>query len=105
MQRQPGHLPAGLLHDVFRPVVVAAAGPAGDLVYPVAAKVAKIGGVAPVLVGVELGGHIPAAAPVLVADGEELELPGFGMAVLLAQLGHRTDAVERDIRSEEHTSE
>ena len=40
------------------------------------------------IVGAELGAHVAAAAPALVADGQEGDLPGFVAAVGAAEIGH-----------------
>ena len=70
---------------------------AGDAVQLVVAVVAGVQAVLAVLVGVILRRHTAAAAPVLVADPEVLELPRLAAAVALAQVAHRAFAVKGDI--------
>src|SRR5689334_18251536 len=78
-------------------MVVVVAWAAGDLVDLVAAKVAHIGLVAPIFVGIIFWAHTPTAAPILVAHTPELDPPGLGMPVARAQRGHWALAVEGQV--------
>ena len=63
----------------------------------IVAVIAHIRLVAAILVRIILRAHIAAAAPVLVADAEVVQLPWLLAAVLCAQIGHRRFAVEGHI--------
>jgi hypothetical protein len=79
----------GALHQRLGPLVVVpvrAAGDAGDAVGPVVVFDERV--VAAIIVGVELRGHVAAAAPALVADGDVFHLPGLVAAVGAAEVGH-----------------
>ena len=58
----------GIGHEGFGPAIVFAVGTAGDFVDGVVAKVAYIGLVTPVFVGIVFGAHVAAAAPVFVSN-------------------------------------
>ena len=92
VQGEAVHVRAGVLHQDLGPVVVRvahvrarAAGDLEDLLFAVLLDVALV---AAVEVRVVLRPHVAAAAPVLVAHAEVVDLPGLGVAVLPAQLGH-----------------
>ena len=85
---------AGNRHDLVRPLIVVHIRAAGNLEDLVVAVVAHVGCVTAELIGVELRTHIAAAAPVLIADTEIGQLPGFLTAVPLSGFRHRGNAVE-----------
>ena len=68
--------------------------PGGDALQAIAGPIARVDAEAAVEVRVVLRRHFAAAAPVLVADAEEGNLPGLGAAVRLAELGQVAVALE-----------
>ena len=97
VQRQAVHHAARAAHQRFGPFIVgrfrAGAGAARDFVQAVIAVVVKVGLIAAVFVGVVVDGHVAAAAPVLVAHAEVLDVPRALLAVCLAQVAHGRLAV------------
>ena len=85
---------AGNRHDLVRPLIVVHIRAAGNLEDLVVAIVAHVGCVTAEQIGVILRTHIAAAAPVLIADTEIGQLPGFLTAVPLSGFRHRGNAVE-----------
>ena len=97
MQRECVHVAARLAHEYIGPFVVRSVRAAGDLVQLLVGIVAAVATVATHQIGIVLGAHIAAAAPVLVADTPELHVPRLIASVLAAQVRHRRDAVEVDV--------
>src|SRR5262245_31091200 len=91
MKSEALHAPSDLAHHRFGPLVVATIRAAGDLVDPVVAEVTHVRGITLVLVGVIFRSHVPAAAPVLVAHAEILQLPRLLTAIPPALVGHGAD--------------
>ena len=71
--------------------------PGGDPLEAIAGPIARVHAEAAVEVGVVLRRHLAAAAPVLVADAEEGNLPGVRAAVGLAELREVAVALERHV--------
>jgi len=84
-------------HQHFRAIDVRPSHAAGDLHDPVAAVVTDVHLELAVEIGVVFGPHTAAAAPVLVADAPERDLPRLGPAVGPAQAGQRAVAVEGQV--------
>ena len=83
------HKSAGDFHQHAGPVVIVRVGPGGDPVGLAGFIIgAEVGGVLAAQVGVELGAHIAAAAPGLVADAPVFHVPGLLSAVGPAQVRH-----------------
>ena len=80
--------PSRHAHEGFGPVVVVVGRAAGDLVDRLVAEAAHVGLVAPILIGVELGGHAAAAAPVFIAHAPVAQRPRLITPVAAAQVGH-----------------
>ncbi|MNN34032.1 hypothetical protein D3C81_1478150 [compost metagenome] len=66
-------------------------------VYIVVAVITNISGIVTIQVCIILRTHIPAAAPVLIANSEKLQFPRLLLSVLLAQVRHRGLAVKRHV--------
>ena len=94
---QTVHHSPGFPHQNLCPIVVVVYGAASDPVNPVPGKIADIGLETAVEVRVELGPHVPPAAPVFVSDTEISQLPWFFPPIFPTQIGHRAFPVERDI--------
>src|SRR5690606_31268541 len=80
---------ADLLHQRLGPGVVGVRGAGRDPVEPVFAVVARVGRVLTRERGELLGAEVAPAAPRLIADAEEADIPRVRVAVLGAQSGHR----------------
>ena len=91
------HVLAGVFHQNVGPVEVVPVRPAGDAVELVLAIVAAIAAIAAVFIGVIFRPHLAATTPVFVADAPEFYLPGFGVAVLGAEVAHRALTAKREI--------
>ena len=95
VQSQAVHAEARILHQGFGPVIVLAVGAAGDLLSLALGVVSTdIGGITAVLIRIELGGHLAAAAPVFVTHAEVFYIPGFFPAVFLPPVCHGRNAVK-----------
>ena len=92
MHAQPVEL-AAVPHHGFGKIVVIVMAAAGDLQAAHLARGAGKGGIAAIDVGGVFGAHVAAAAPGLVADADEMHVPGLGAAVPAPLIGQRGFAV------------
>src|SRR5699024_9203468 len=88
MQGYSIHVVAGIFDDCLGPIIVIIRKTAGNLV-----QIIATGSVTAVKVGIIIGLHISTAAPAFVADAPELNVPGFILSVLPAQVSQCAIAV------------
>ncbi len=79
-----------ILHKGLGPCHVVVRRSACNPVKPVTTIVIQVGGELPHYIGIELGGHISPASPVLISYSPVLYLPGSLAPVFLAESCHRT---------------
>src|SRR5699024_882036 len=93
MQGYSIHVVAGIFDDCLCPIIVIIRKTDGTCVLFIATVIFGKGSVTAVKVGIIIGLHISTAAPAFVADAPELNVPGFILSVLPAQVSQCAIAV------------